>query len=122
MRLESEIRDGVNILRLKGRFVTGSEAELASAKTSLQEAGVARAIVDLRGVPYIDSTGLAFVVELHKTLQKRGGQLVLANVNPRVREVLAMTRISEVVPAFDDEDAAVAALRASGLLAGCAGR
>jgi len=122
MRLESEIRDGVFILRLKGRFVTGSNAEVASARSQLQGTGVATVVVDLGEVPYIDSTGLAFLVDLYKILQARGGQLALAGANARVLEVLALTRIGELIPVFDDQESAVAALRAPQILAGCAGR
>lgn len=111
MRLESEIRDGVCILRLQGRFVTGSDAALVSARKSLQESGIAKAVVDLSAVPYIDSTGLAFVVELHKSLASRGGQLFLADANERVREILEITRIGEIVPLFADVEDAEAALR-----------
>ena len=112
MRLESQIRDGVCVLRLQGRFVTGSDAELVSAQNSLEEMGISKAIVDLRAVPYIDSTGLAFIVELHKSLVSRGGQLMLADANQRVREVLEITRIGEVIPLFQDVEDAEAALRA----------
>jgi anti-sigma B factor antagonist len=111
MRLESQIRDGVCILRLQGRFVTGSDAALVSARKSLEEIGIANAIIDLRAVPYIDSTGLAFVVELHKSLAGRGGQLFLADANQRVREVLEMTRIGEIIPLFGDAEDAEAAIR-----------
>jgi anti-anti-sigma factor len=122
MRLESEIRDGVFILRLKGRFVTGSNAEVASARSQLQATGIANAIVDLGEVPYIDSTGLAFLVDLYKILQVRGGQLILAGANARALEVLALTRIGELIPAFDDQESAIAALRAPQVLAGWAGQ
>jgi anti-sigma B factor antagonist/stage II sporulation protein AA (anti-sigma F factor antagonist) len=111
MRLESQIRDGVGILRLQGRFVTGSDAELVSAQNYLQKAGIAKAVVDLGAVPYVDSTGLAFVVELHKALASRGGQLFLADANQRVREVLQLTRILEIIPLFEDVEDAEAALR-----------
>jgi anti-anti-sigma factor len=112
MRLESQLRDGICILRLYGRFVTGSDAELASARNSLEDTGITKAVIDLRAVPYIDSTGLAFVVELHKSLVSRGGQLALARANQRVRDVLQMTRIGEIIPIFDDVEGAEAALRA----------
>ncbi|HUD98572.1 MAG TPA: STAS domain-containing protein [Bryobacteraceae bacterium] len=115
MRVESQIRDGVCVLRLYGRFVTGSDAELASARNSLQEAGINRAIVDLEAVPYIDSTGLAFVVELHKSLVASGGQLLLTGANQRVREVLEMTRISKIVPLFQDVEEAEGALRGAAM-------
>jgi len=111
MRLEPQIHDEVCILRLKGRFATGSDAEFVSAQKYLQEAGVAKAVVDFKEVPYIDSTGLAFVVDLHKSLVNRGGQVFLAGANARVREVLRMTRIGEIIPLFDDVEEAEAALR-----------
>jgi anti-anti-sigma factor len=111
MRLESQIHDGVCVLRLQGRFVTGSDAELLSAQNSLKDIGIAKAVIDLRAVPYIDSTGLAVVVELHKSLANRGGQLFLAGANQRVREVLEMTRIGEIVPLFEDVEEAETALR-----------
>lgn len=122
MRVEPEVRDGVGVVRLRGRFVTGSDAELLSAKNYLDAIGVSRAVLDFRAVPYIDSTGLAFVVELHKELRNRGGRLVLVNVNSRVREVLALTRIAEIVRVYETEEAAEAALRADEVLAGSAGR
>jgi|SRR5450755_2329571 anti-anti-sigma factor len=111
MQLESEVRDGVFVLHLKGRFVTGSDAELLSAQNYLQKNGISKAIIDFRAVPYIDSTGLAFVVELHKSLAGRGGQLMLANANERVREVLEMTRINKIIPMFDHVNEAEAAFR-----------
>ncbi len=121
MRVEQENREGVSVVRLKGRFVTGSDAELVSARKFLHGIGSSKAVLDFQGVPYIDSTGLAFVVELHKDLHNRGGQLVLANVNSRVREVLTLTRIGEIVPVFESEEAAKAALRDPEVLANCAG-
>ncbi|MGA2736151.1 MAG: STAS domain-containing protein [Bryobacteraceae bacterium] len=111
MRFESKIIDGVCILRLQGRFLTGSDAELLSARNFLQEIGISKAVLDLSAVPYLDSTGLAFVVELHKSLVSRGGQLFLSAAKRRVREVLQMTRIDEIVPLFQNVEDAEAALR-----------
>jgi anti-anti-sigma factor len=111
MLLESQIHEGVWVLRLQGRFATGSDDELASARNLLQENGIGNAVMDLSDVPYLDSTGLGFVVELHKYLASRGGQLFLADANQRVRDVLQMTRISEIVPLFRDVEDAETALR-----------
>ena len=111
MRFETEMRDGVCVIRLQGRFVTGSDGELASVQNHLQEIGAASAVLDFREVPYIDSTGLAFVVELHKAMKQRGGQAVVAEASPRIREVLNLTRIAEVVPVYDSLETAETALR-----------
>jgi anti-sigma B factor antagonist len=111
MRFETQIREGVATLLLKGRFCTGAEVELAPARTFLRENGIRKAVIDMSEVPYVDSTGLAFLVDLHKALEADGGQLALAGPNARVREVLALTRIGEFVPSFADRKSAEAALR-----------
>lgn len=111
MRMEYAVREGVCVLRPVGRFVTGSDAELVSAKAYVQAAGVQKAVIDMSALAYIDSTGLAFVVELHKAMQARGGQLVLAGANERVREVLRLTRIDDIVCLLEGADEAEAALR-----------
>jgi anti-anti-sigma factor len=66
--------------------------------------------VNCAALPYIDSTGLSFVVALHNTLKDRGGRLALSFVNPRVRKLLELTRLLEVIPVFDDVDSAFAAI------------
>jgi anti-sigma B factor antagonist len=112
MRFETDLRDGVHVVRLEGRFVTGSERELAQVKQQLQELGATRVVLDFRQVPYVDSTGLAFIVELHKALKQRGGQAVIVQSSPRIQEVLNLTRIADVVPVYDGMERAEAALRA----------
>jgi len=119
MRFKTEIREGVAVVRLSGRFVIGSDSDFLCVRKHLEETGTVKAIVDLREVPYIDSTGLAFVVDLHKALKARGGKVMLTNANPRVREVLALTRICEVVPLAADLDSAEAMLRGQELAASC---
>ena len=111
MRFETEIRDGVCVVHLEGRFVTGSERELDSVNTQLDGIGVSGVVLDFEQVPYIDSTGLAFVVELHKAMRRRGGHAVIAQPNQRVREVLVLTRIAELVTIYDDLESAEMALR-----------
>lgn len=111
MRFATETRDGVCVVRLEGRFVTGSERELAAVSQQLQALGVFRVILDFCQVPYIDSTGLAFIVEIHKTMKQNQGQVVVVHANRRVQEVLNLTRISQVVPVYGDLESAEAALR-----------
>ena len=110
MHIDFEVKNDLCILRLKGRFMTGSNAEFKNAKAELQRTGCRRVIADLREVPFLDSTGIAFVVSLYTTLTNSGGHFVLASLNHRIREVLKITTLDEIIPIFDDVDAARAAL------------
>ena len=110
MRIAMEINNDVCILRPQGRFVTGSNAEYQAVKSDLRATGFRKVIADMRAVPYVDSTGLTFLVGLHNTLKEQGGRLVLCNVQPRVLEVLELTRLHDVIPVVDGEARAWEAL------------
>ena len=112
---QSEARVNRVWKRLNGRFATGVDAAyLRSKADEIKTSGSRKVLADFSAVPYIDSTGVSFLVGIYVSVVKdSGGRFVLASVNRRVREVLDLTRISTVIPIFNDRDSALAALRAS---------
>ena len=115
MLIEFEYQGDICIFRLNGRFATGVDAAyLRSKADEIRNSGCRKVLADFSLVPYIDSTGVSFLVGIYVSIVKdSGGRFVLASVNRRVREVLDLTRISTVIPIFNDRDSGLAALRAS---------
>jgi anti-sigma B factor antagonist len=58
----------------------------------------ARLTVDLAGVTFMDSQGLAALLRARQEAERRGGQLRLERVSPRVRKLLELTRLDTVFP------------------------
>ena len=54
-------------------------------------------VLDLENVPYMSSAGLRILLAAHKTMLGRGGELMIANVQPSVREVLDITGFSSIL-------------------------
>lgn len=67
-------------------------------------------VVDLSGVAFIDSTGLGELVGAHKALVEKGARLHLAASNERVRRLLSITGLDEVLDVHPDRAAALAAV------------
>ena len=124
MQVEFESHEGICTLRLQGRFATGRDTSYLHGKADeLKESGCARVLVDLAGVDYIDSTGIGFLIGIYSSVLKvADGRFALANLNHRVREVMDLTRLSEVIPIYADTAAALAALQAGGKSAVSPGR
>ena len=55
-------------------------------------------ILDLIGVPYMDSAGMGLIINCYVHCQNRGVKLVVAGVSPRVHELFKMTRVDTVIP------------------------
>ena len=114
MVIEIEKQDEICILRLKGRFITGADKEYLGSKTEEVKSGRhKKVLVDFREVPYIDSTGIGFLVGLYTSVTRSlGGRFVLVGASPRVGEVLTLTRLNTVIPMARDMPAGLAALDA----------
>lgn len=110
MELKFDVHDNTCIVSLKGRFTTGSDSEYRVVAEELQRVPARNAIVNCAELPCIDSTGLSFVVALHKMMRDRGGRIALSFVNVRVRKLLELTRLLEVIPIFKDVESALAAI------------
>jgi anti-anti-sigma factor len=115
MLVEFEQKGDVCILRLHGRFATGQDSQYLRTKTDeLKTAGYSKVLADFSQVSYIDSTGIGFLIGIYTSILKNEkGRFVLANLNRRVRDVLELTRLANVIPIYPTEDTALEALNAS---------
>jgi anti-sigma B factor antagonist len=63
-------------------------------------------ILDLAGVPYIDSAGIGALVGAYVNHQKDGRSLALVGVVQRVRDALQVTRVEQFFQFYENEAAA----------------
>ncbi len=66
-------------------------------------------VVDLEKVTYMDSSGLAVLIEAMQNVQKYGGKFALATVQESVKHIFEIARLDQVFQIFDHVDTALAA-------------
>jgi anti-sigma B factor antagonist len=99
----------VLIVALSGSSTIGKgDKEIRDAIHSALEAGESKIVVDLAGVPVIDSFGVGELVSAYTSATRRGAALKLLKLQPRVRDVLKISGLTGVFEIFDDEAAALA--------------
>jgi anti-sigma B factor antagonist len=65
-----------------------------------------RLILNLAGVPYMDSSAIAVLVESLQKLRKTGGKIYLTNLQPRVKGLLEIARLDAIfIIAASEEEA-----------------
>ena len=108
MRIVERQADRVVILDLHGRILIGQGQNLLRETVDrLAGSGNTRILLNLADVPFIDSSVVGELVRTLTTLSRKGGQLKLLNLPPRIRNLLSMTRLLDVFQAYDSEDEAV---------------
>jgi anti-sigma B factor antagonist len=95
MKHEIIEKQGVTVVALKGEVdLENSPAARKLLLRSIDDAG--RVLVDLSGVTYIDSSGVASLVEALQASKKRGTEFALAAASEPTRRVLELARLDKV--------------------------
>lgn len=73
---------------------------------ALQAQGAKHVLVNLQEVKYIDSSGIASLVEGLKASRTAGVRLSLVGLSPAAREVLEMSRLAKLFEVYESEEQA----------------
>ena len=107
IEINVRLEDGIHIFDVHGRLTIGeSSDQLTNALMSVMNEAGRKVIVDLNGVPQIDSTGISSLVRVSVSLAREGGVLHLVCKPGRVRDALTVTRLVEAIPTFETVAAA----------------
>jgi anti-sigma B factor antagonist len=102
---------GVTVLQCSGRVVLGESAGLRDAIRDALSRGETHIVLDLTGVNYIDSSGIGELVSGYTVTRNSGGNLLLAGLQKRVRDLLQITKLYTVFDVFENVSAAVESAR-----------
>jgi anti-anti-sigma factor len=108
--VERTSRDGVDVLFVEGEIDVASAPRLIAALNDAVAEAARSVIIDLTSVGFMDSTGLALLINAHRRLAvRRKGFAVVCPAGPlrRVFEITDMVDTLRVCP--DRETAAAAA-------------
>src|ERR1035438_5710983 len=108
MASSTRIEKGTTIVDVVGQIDLGNSPTLR--KTLLESLkGTDRVAVNLMAVKYIDSSGIASLLEVLKEARQSKKRLVLFGLNGAVLQVLQLTRLTGVFDILETEEQALEA-------------
>jgi len=90
------------IVSARGEVTVFSSPALRECLRQVADTQPPRVIIDLAETSYIDSSGVATLVEGLRIVGRYQGKLVLAGMNPRVRGVFEIARLDSVFTVVGD--------------------
>jgi anti-sigma B factor antagonist len=96
--LEGELRGG-----------PGDDATFKGGVHAAMDAGARKVLLNLRGLKWINSTGLGFIVAVYHDLQAAGGSLRMCAPNDRIAHIFSTTRFDRVIGIHASEGEALSA-------------
>ena len=92
-------------LRLVGELDhAAAQTVMPGIEDAVEEYLPRRCVLDLTGVSFMDSSGIAVILKTDRLLRQTGGALALSGVPGQVRRVLDVAGLTKIVPVLDDRE------------------
>jgi anti-sigma B factor antagonist len=103
---EEKVNDAA-VCFLEGEVNINNTPELRKAFDGLISKGEKKVIVDFSAVTYIDSSGLATLIEMFQRLKKINGRLRFCNMEQKIKNVFEITKLHKLFDIADSRENAL---------------
>ena len=97
MEITINKQDNKTVVVIDGRIDTTTVEQFQQSANRLMEEENPDIEIDCTALSYTSSQGLRTFLMLQKSVMKKGGKLVLRNMNPQVKEVFDITGFSNII-------------------------
>jgi anti-sigma B factor antagonist len=104
---------GTPILQIEGEIDLHASPTLRAGLHEFVEARTPVLLIDFTAVAYIDSSGLATLIEYVRDSKAFGGKFALFGLQPKVKMVFELVRLNELFTIAESKEAALAAVAAA---------
>src|SRR3989338_621138 len=96
MGVRTEVKSGLTVCRIDGEIDINSSPSIKKSFDSLISKKAPKVIIDLAKVTYVDSSGLATLVEILKNMRTYGGRMRLTNLPPKIKSLFEITKLEKL--------------------------
>ena len=107
MQIKLKDSDGVVICCISGEVTIDTVPELKKTFKKIIDNKTRKVLLDFRGVDYIDSSGLASLIDLSRNLKVIQGMVFMSELSPKVSSIFSITKLDKVFRIFDTEEEAL---------------
>ena len=112
-RAEVRAHDSTGVIDLYGEINLGADQALLAAYDKAVQGGPDTVVLNFAQVDYINSTGIALIVGLLARARKEHRTVRAFGLSEHYRQIFAITRLSDFMGIYPDEDSAVTATAAA---------
>lgn len=95
------------VCKIEGEININTSPELRKAFDGYIRDNIKKIVIDFTNVSYIDSSGLATLIELLQRLSKINGKFHICNISEKIKTIFEVTKLSNLFNIFDTCEAAL---------------
>ena len=110
MKIKQNPQGNVMILELSGKIMGGPDFDKFKEEIAkLVEGGFKNVILDMSGVPWINSTGLGILITGYHSIKAAEGTMKICNVKERVLSIFYISQLENIFDVYESLDEALKA-------------
>lgn len=109
MKIKQKPQDQVMVLELSGKIMGGPDFDKFKGEVAdVIEKGFKNVVLDMSGVPWVNSTGLGILITGFTTIKEAGGCLKVCNVKERVLSIFYISQLQSIFQVYPTMEEAMA--------------
>jgi anti-sigma B factor antagonist len=97
----------VSVVEVSGKLTSLESGALNNRIAQLLKEGRKQILLNLRGLTYLDSSGIGELVRTYMSVIKRDGEMKVVGLTDKAEEILKITKLYQVFQEFQDERSAL---------------
>lgn len=112
LQLSTEkLNSNVLVVNAKGEVDLNTSNQLNETLTHLVNTGSSHLVLNLGGIKFIDSSGVAVIIATFRRIRQAAGSLTLISNNLNFKKLFSITNLTEHVKIFNTKEEALVAMR-----------
>ena len=107
MPMRVDNKNGLTVCHIDGEIDINSSPEIKKSFDKLISKKTAKIIINFSKVTYVDSSGLATLVEILKNMRTYGGRMRLTNLSGKIKGLFEITKLDKLFEILPDEGEAI---------------
>ena len=113
MKIKKNPQENVMVLELSGKIMGGPDFDKFKGEINeCLESGFKKVVLDLDGVPWINSTGLGILITGYHSIKAAEGTMMICNVKERVLSIFYISQLENIFDVYESREEALKAMPA----------
>lgn len=107
MAVKTETKNGLMVCYIEGEIDINSSPDIKKVFDKIISKKTSKMVINLAKVTYVDSSGLATLVEILKNMKTYGGRMRLVNLSSKIKSLFEITKLEKLFEIMASEEEAI---------------
>ncbi|MFA5500330.1 MAG: STAS domain-containing protein [Candidatus Omnitrophota bacterium] len=103
MAIKTENKNGLTVCYVEGEIDINTSPDIKKNFEKILSKKTPAMVINFSKVTYVDSSGLATLVEILKDMRTYGGKMKLSNLSPKIKSLFEITKLEKLFEIIADE-------------------